>query len=290
MSWAVYVRLGRVSNLPTVWTNVAAAIVLAGAPVDARAVVLLLVSMSLFYVGGMYLNDAFDREVDSRERPERPIPSGQITPATVFALGFGMLGAAVLVLFPLAFNTSGSRSWLAIASGTLLAAVIVYYDVRHKRDPLSPVAMAACRVLVYVTVALALTGRIGSGLAGGAIVLFSYLVGLTYVAKQETLAKYRNLWPLAFLFVPFAYTAPAAVAGATMAVLYVVFLAWVAWAISLLVRRAPGNIPKAVVSLLAGISLLDAVLIARAGEPAIAAVVVVGFVLTLLSQRWVAGT
>ena len=98
MSWQVALRLGRVSNLPTVWTNTLAGIVLAsGTLVDARAP-LLLVALSLFYVGGMYLNDAFDAELDAKERPERPIPSGQISARTVFIAGFAMLGLGLLLL------------------------------------------------------------------------------------------------------------------------------------------------------------------------------------------------
>ena len=76
---AVYLRLGRVSNLPTVWTNVLAGAALAGAAVGPGRLALPLVACSLFYPGGMYLNHAFDREIDARERPERPIPSGRIT-------------------------------------------------------------------------------------------------------------------------------------------------------------------------------------------------------------------
>jgi hypothetical protein len=45
---------------------------------------ILLVAMSLFYTGGMYLNDAFDREFDARSRPERPIPAGQVSAQAVF--------------------------------------------------------------------------------------------------------------------------------------------------------------------------------------------------------------
>ena len=44
-----------------------------------RAHGLVLLAMSLFYVGGMYLNDYFDRAIDARERPERPIPAGDIS-------------------------------------------------------------------------------------------------------------------------------------------------------------------------------------------------------------------
>ena len=75
MGWKTALKLGRVSNLPTVWSNVIAAFALTGgAPL--RVVVTAAVAMSLLYVGGMYLNDAFDRDIDASERANRPIPSG----------------------------------------------------------------------------------------------------------------------------------------------------------------------------------------------------------------------
>ena len=46
--------------------------------------------MTFFYLGGMYLNDAFDAEIDAAERPERPIPSGQVSARLIFHLGFGI--------------------------------------------------------------------------------------------------------------------------------------------------------------------------------------------------------
>ena len=91
-------RLGRVSNLPTVWTNVLAATVLAGGAWQNARTGLVLVAMSLFYVGGMYLNDYFDRAIDARERPGRPIPAGDIAANAVAAAGFGMLCAGVVLL------------------------------------------------------------------------------------------------------------------------------------------------------------------------------------------------
>jgi 4-hydroxybenzoate polyprenyltransferase len=60
----------------------------------------------------------------------------------------------------------------------------------------------------------------------------------------------------------------------------------VAW----LVRPGRRDIRRAVVSLIAGISLLDALLIAGAGDAARAAGAVLGFALTLAFQRWVPGT
>ena len=51
------------------------------------------------------------------------------------------------------------------------------------------------------------------------------------------------------------------------AALYVGFLAWVGYAVWLLVRPGRANIPRAVVSFIAGISLLDGLLMAGAGAP-----------------------
>ena len=44
----VYLRLGRVSNLPTVWTNVIAGALLAGAPPSLRVLVPLALALSAF--------------------------------------------------------------------------------------------------------------------------------------------------------------------------------------------------------------------------------------------------
>jgi 4-hydroxybenzoate polyprenyltransferase len=283
VSPGLYLRLGRVSNLPTVWTNVLAGTALAGVPVGAGRLAGLMLAFSLLYVGGMYLNDAFDRDIDARERPERPIPSGRIGAGQVFAIGFGMLGLGVLILLPIG-------AWPAWASGFALAGVITYYDAHHKANPLSPLVMGLCRVLVYVTAALAVGGRLAGAVVGGAAVLLCYLIGLTYVAKQENLSEVRNLWPLLFLAAPFVYAAPTLGRGALAAVLYVAFLAWVAYAVSLLVRRGRRDIRGAVVGLIAGISLLDALLIAGTGDASRASVAVLGFVLTLGFQRWIPGT
>jgi 4-hydroxybenzoate polyprenyltransferase len=113
-------RLGRVSNLPTVWTNVLAATALAGGAWQNARTGLVLLAMSLFYVGGMYLNDYFDRTIDARERPERPIPAGDISANAVAAAGFGMLAAGIVLL-----ATTGVA---AAVAGLILAALIVAYN------------------------------------------------------------------------------------------------------------------------------------------------------------------
>ena len=103
MNWNVALRLGRVSNLPTVWSNSLAGLMLAGGGLTVELapnlILGLFLIMSLFYVGGMYLNDAFDRHIDAVERPERPIPAGLVSARTVYLAGYGMLALGIGALF-----------------------------------------------------------------------------------------------------------------------------------------------------------------------------------------------
>src|SRR5215469_15374724 len=79
----VLLVLGRVSNLPTVWSNCLAAWLLGGAGPRPRFFCLTL-GATLLYTAGMFLNDAFDAGFDRQYRPERPIPSGLISRPTVW--------------------------------------------------------------------------------------------------------------------------------------------------------------------------------------------------------------
>jgi UbiA prenyltransferase family len=290
MNWAVALRLGRVSNLPTVWTNTLAGVVLAGGDVGARRTVPLLVALSLFYVAGMYLNDAYDAEIDARERPERPIPSGQVGAPTVFVAGFGMIALGLALLGWIGYGMPNGTGIGVLFGGLGLGAAIVLYNRRHKNNPLSPVLMGLCRVLVYVTAGLAVATELPAALRIGALLLLCYLIGLTYIAKQETLGEVKNLWPLLFLAAPLLYVIATALESPGALILALMFVAWVAIALWFLRRRQPGDVPRAVVSLIAGISLLDAVLIAGTGSLPIAWLAVAGFALTLALQRFVPGT
>lgn len=281
----LYLGLGRVSNLPTVWTNVLAGVTLAGGRPSTFTWLALLKGASLFYLGGMFLNDAFDRGIDARERPERPIPAGLIGAGEVFAIGFGLLAAGWLAVAVAA----GARSAASLAA-VGLAGTIVLYDAWHKGNPASPVLMGLCRVLVYVTAALAVAPALGAPVVWGSATLLAYLIGLTYVAKQENLAEVRNLWPLGFLAVPFLYGLPALDAGGVGTVTWLALAGAVGRALLLLRSQEPRRIPRAVVTLIAGISLVDALLLARAGAPGAALAALAAFPLTLGLQRYVSGT
>lgn len=236
--WRTALRLGRISNLPTVWSNVTAATVLSGSAAPSGAMIALALACSSFYVGGMFLNDVFDREYDARVRPDRPIPAGAVTAGEVLVAGFGLLAAGLVLTAAIARAARPDAVGGAITSASALAAAIVLYDVWHKGNPIAPLLMGLCRVLVYVTTAATLAGGLPGAVTVGALVLLAYLVLLTAVARHPVL-------------------------GAR------------AWLVAVLI---------------AGIALVDGAAAALAGRPDLAVACVGAFGLTLLLQRWVAGT
>lgn len=288
MTWADSFRLGRISNLPTVWTNALAGMALAGGWLAPAPLLLLIVAVSLAYTGGMFLNDAFDAEIDAHQRPERPIPSGRVSRQAVFACGSAMLAASVVGL-ALVGQMSGTGLWPAIA-GMALAGLIALYNWRHKENPLSPLVMGLCRVLVYVAAGLSITVDLPSALWIGAILLLFHLIGLTYTAKQETLGRVANLWPLLFLAAPLVYGVVLFAREPVAAIFWLALVAAILVALRFVARRSAGDIPRAVMTLIAAISLLDALLIAGQGRPGLAVLAACGFVLTLALQRFVRGT
>jgi len=276
----VYLRLGRVSNLPTVWTNALAGAVLAG-NITTGPMVLTALALTAFYIGGMWLNDAFDAEIDGRERANRPIPNGEISREAVFGGGFALLLLGIFCALLVGPDVG--------VVGICLAGVILLYDWRHKRTVLSPVIMGGARSLCYLMAALAM-GQITGDLIWGALGLLAYTAGLTYAAKQEAYNQLDNAWPLLVLIAPLVY-ALWQTGGAPLALAFWAgLIAVVGFALHRLFRRDAGDVPKAVVTLIAGMALYDAVLIAGAGYVLLALIALAGFVLTLALQRLVSGT
>jgi 4-hydroxybenzoate polyprenyltransferase len=283
-SLSTLLRLGRISNLPTIWTNVLAGSVIAGGGHHPDGIALILIAMTAFYAGGMYLNDFFDRAVDARDRPGRPIDAGEIRADTVGWIGFGLLAAGIVLMIPFGLPAT---IWAA-----LLAGVILLYDVWHKGNALSPLVMGLCRALVYIGTAVALAGGTSHATILGAVALASHVAGITYAAKQESLDRVGNLWPLALLGVPFFAALPALFSGWTIIIAFLLLLTADALAIRLLVRRpVPGAVPSAVSGLIAAICLVDALAVAVAGGGVLlVAICALGYPLTRLFQKSIPGT
>jgi hypothetical protein len=148
--------LGRVSHLPTVWSNCLAGWWLGGGGNFAK-LPLLFLGVSALYTGGMFLNDAFDADFDRQRRAERPIPSGAISLPAVWRWGLAWLGLGALCLTAVSKTTG-------VLTLVLLLCIIIY-DATHKVVTASPWLMGLCRFWVYV-----IAGSTGAaGVNGGPI-------------------------------------------------------------------------------------------------------------------------
>lgn len=174
-----YLQLVRLPNLFTAAADPLAGWLLVRGSLDEPRHWLPLVAASVaIYAGGIVLNDVFDREIDLRERPNRPLPSGQVSwaVAALFAtlallLGLGLAAA------------SGSRTSLLVALG--LVACVVGYDLRLKRTVLGPQVMGACRGLSFL---LGMSHAPDLGGPTGWLVAASLLVfvaGVTWISRSE---------------------------------------------------------------------------------------------------------
>lgn len=200
-----YMQLFRVANVSTAMADVAMGFLFVhGSLAPLPVFVCLLAASSLLYTAGMVLNDVYDVEIDLRDRPERPIPSGRVSLGAARGLGYGMLlcGIGVGWLSGFLGDVEGAVAWRGGAVASLLGVCIVLYDAVLKATPFGPVAMGACRFLnvllgmsfaVHVTGGWNVTGYATHHMiaAGGIGV---YVVGVTVFARTE--ARESNAWRL----------------------------------------------------------------------------------------------
>lgn len=280
-----FLILGRVSNLPTVWSNCLAGWWLGSRDWDhdTKPLPLLLLGATLLYTGGMFLNDAFDANFDAQFRRERPIPSGAISAPLVWRMGFGLL-AAGLICFCLLGKVP------AILAFVLIACILLY-DAIHKLITISPVLMAMCRFLLYVAAAATGSDGVTGTSVWCAFALGFYIVGLSYVAARESTRGALQYWPCLCLIVPIVlalllntneYLNNALVFAAILGL-------WTLRQLRYAFSSVDRNVKRTVTGLLAGIVLVD--LLAVADLPkSVAAVFFALFAGALLFQRFVPAT
>ena len=128
---------------------------------------------SCLYMAGMALNDYADRDVDAKERPKRPIPSGRVSSKFALRLASGLSAASLGLAY-----TAGGRRALEVALP--LAATVWAYDLALKKTPWGPLGMAACRSLDVLMGSL---GSRKSWPAAGVVGGHTFLI--TVVSRRE---------------------------------------------------------------------------------------------------------
>ncbi|HEY1049457.1 MAG TPA: UbiA family prenyltransferase [Prosthecobacter sp.] len=284
-----WLQLARISNLPTVWTNVTAAWLLAGGQMEDSRLLWIILAGSLLYTGGMILNDAADVRFDREHRQERPIPSGQVSLQAAWGVGLGMLAVGFVIAC-----LAGAH----VVTTVVLVAAILFYDLYHKPWAGSVFVMGACRVFLYMMSAsvVAVPVQPNYAVLSHALALGAYVVGITLAARLEH--AQRGGLSLLSSFVAFALLCqPGILCVINVAMgggdlrrygILLVFTLWVLHALNTLRKGGP-NIGRAVGLLLAGIAIVDALAVSVVSLP-LAFVFVLTAPLLRLWQRWVAAT
>ncbi|MCH2059014.1 MAG: UbiA family prenyltransferase [Verrucomicrobiales bacterium] len=291
----VVLKLSRVSNLPTVWSNCIAGWVLGGGIAalpagtgvsDVLLLLLLIIGASLAYSAGMIMNDAVDFKFDAEHRPDRPLPSGEITLSVAWALAIAFLGGGFILMI-LAGASPGCT--------LLLGFMIVGYNVLHKRWTGSVFLMGACRLLLYLVAASVPEhgGWFTELVCVWAMALGIYTVGITLAARGEVKDKGTGHFGMSMLTVPLIAAAWAyflrAESHMMLLIALITWAGWTAYCILLMKGDEEGRVSKAVALLIGGMLLIDAVAVSAA-FPWLGATMIVMLPPVLLLQKRISAT
>ncbi len=138
MSLKPYLQLARPANLVTAVADILAGMAIAGFSAGLSPAGWLVAATLGLYGGGVVLNDVFDADLDAKERPERPIPSGKVPLKNAALMGGVLLALGILTA---AFFSSES-GWIAF----VIALLTVLYNRLAKHHKLfGPLVMGLCR-------------------------------------------------------------------------------------------------------------------------------------------------
>jgi 4-hydroxybenzoate polyprenyltransferase len=178
-----YLLLIRAPNLFTVPSNILSGYFATTLLGDANISQLLLLTFSsiFLYVAGIILNDYFDINVDRKERPNRPLASGQITKRSALLIATCSVVTGNVI--------SWSVSWNSFIVSFCLTIVIFIYNYWLKRNHTgNPLTMGSARflnVLLGGSSALGLVTKMDLTLVFVGYCLFLYTVSISLLSLKE---------------------------------------------------------------------------------------------------------
>ena len=180
-----YLRLIRLPNVFTTPSNILAgyfaAVTTTAAEADEVHLIALMVSSGLLYIAGIVLNDYFDIEIDKRERPSRPLPSGKISKGSALTIAI----VALLIANTIALVVGP----ISLAISLILTLLIIAYDYQLKYTVIGPFAMGGTRFLNVIfgasPVLLYIDNHSVAIVGAAASSLFFYVSSITILSKKE---------------------------------------------------------------------------------------------------------
>ena len=179
-----FLALTRPANVVTAFSDILAGVAIAGIFTTDHLysfwnlVILLLISTAGLYAGGIVFNDYFDRQVDKIERPERLIPSGEISAKEAKYFGVFLFLIAIIVAFQV-----NATSGLVATTITILAVIYDRFSKHHKI--LGPLNMGFCRGLNLVLGMSILPATLSSDLVFMGLLPVIFISAITLTSQGE---------------------------------------------------------------------------------------------------------
>ncbi len=188
-----YVKLARPANLPTAMADIMAGASISGFTLLIRSdtflngpvylnLILLIFSSTFLYGGGVVLNDVFDFKIDQIERPERPIPKGDVSLKGASLFGICLLISGILLSFFV--------NYLSGVIALILVLTILLYDTFSKKYQfLGPLNMGLCRGLNLI-LGMSVFGEISHWMY--AVIPVIYIFAITLISRGEVYGKNKK--------------------------------------------------------------------------------------------------
>jgi len=265
-------RLLRLPALFTTFPDVLAGyVIITQGDVEPVKLACLLAASACLYLSGMVFNDLFDLEQDRKERPNRPLPAGEISYEQARILG------KLLMLSGIAFASLVSLPGMIIAIA--LAAAIFVYDYQAKRTIFGPFFMGLCRTLNLLLGATAVVDfsvwEAHPQLIVAAVIGI-YVAGVTVFAGSEAVQSGRGLLIFGFTLcllaivgwgVIAAYWAPASAVRIAVIMLLLITFQLSRKAIPAIRSGTPEQVQQTIRIMLLSIAMLEAIVILCHGGP-----------------------
>lgn len=267
MTALTFLKLIRAPAGFTAISNILAASIIASSNQLDSSLILLITASVLFYFSGMALNDCFDYKEDLVERPQRPIPNGDLSLKSAWVIGFTLMFTGLIF----AFCYSTTSGYIGLA----LSTVIILYNGYIKQGLMGSVCMASCRYFNWILGASFVALSVNS--LSLALPIFFYITGLTFLSKQETHGRDKSavffcasmivLTALSALYLVLEIFMLSEQQQAISAMLIVIWFAMMASKLIKVFKQfEPQNIQQLIGWMVIGVIPLDALLVALSGE------------------------
>jgi 4-hydroxybenzoate polyprenyltransferase len=259
-----FLQLMRPANIVTSVSDVLAGIAISGFffshsfnANQVLPVLLLCISTIGLYGGGVVFNDVFDAELDSVERPERPIPRGVVSIKEAVALGIILLLIGIVSAFAYGFFSGFIAFIIAIAA-------LIYDKWGKHHAVIGPINMGLCRGLnLLLGISIVTTSLFQWWYI--AFIPVIYIASITMISRGEVHGGNKNLLYVASLLyvLVIGFILYFAIANRVAIIFTAIFLLAFAWGIfnPLLkaIKQPIGkNIGKAVKAGVIGLILMNA--------------------------------